>query len=101
MIIAPKDVASQVKKAISDAGVRIGEIGYVDKTGKSKLVRNGVEEELKPLFREAAYTKVKKIVGDIEPEDFNVMKQKVEKAALDAIDKKDKVVDMVRGFKGN
>lgn len=100
MIIAPKDVASQVEKAISDAGVRIGEIGYVDKTGKSKLVRNGVEEELKPLFREAAYTKVKKIVGDIEPEDFNVMKQKVEKAALDAIDKKDKVVDMVRGFKG-
>ncbi|MCE7699253.1 MAG: hypothetical protein K8E24_010720 [Methanobacterium paludis] len=48
-------------------------------------------------YREAAYTKIKKIVGDIEPEDFNTMKDKVQKAALDAIDKKDKVVDMIKG----
>lgn len=97
MIIAPEDVASKVKKAISGVGVGIDEIGYVDESGKSKLVKDGVEEELKPLFREAAYTKIKKIVGDIEPEDFEIMKEKVEKAALDAIDKKDRVVDMVRG----
>lgn len=97
MIIAPEDVASKVKKAISGVGVAIDEIGYVDESGKSKLVKDGVEEELKPLFREAAYTKIKKIVGDIEPEDFEIMKEKVEKAALDAIDKKDRVVDMVRG----
>ncbi|KAF5059160.1 hypothetical protein DSECCO2_339070 [anaerobic digester metagenome] len=97
MIIAPEDVASRVKKVISGVGVGIDEIGYVDESGKSKLVKDGVEEELKPLFREAAYTKIKKIVGDIEPEDFEVMKEKVEKAAMDAIDKKDRVVDMVRG----
>lgn len=97
MIIAPEDVASKVKKAVSGVGVAIDEIGYVDESGKSKLVKDGVEEELKPLFREAAYTKIKKIVGDIEPEDFEIMKEKVEKAALDAIDKKDRVVDMVRG----
>ena len=97
MIIAPEDVASKVKKAISGVGVGIDEIGYVDESGKSKLVKDGVEEELKPLFREAAYTKIKKIVGDIEPEDFEIMKEKVEKAAMDAIDKKDRVVDMVKG----
>lgn len=97
MIIAPKDVATEVKKVISSVGVRIDEIGYVDESGKSKLMKDGVEEELKPLFREAAYTKIKKIVGDIEPEDFNAMKDKVQKAALDAIDKKDKVVDMIKG----
>ena len=59
-------------------------------------MKDGVEEELKPLFREAAYTKIKKIVGDVQPEDFQKMKENVEKAALEAIEKKDKIVDLVR-----
>ncbi len=96
MIIAPEDVAIRVKNAISNAGVRIDEIGFVDETGKSKLIKySGKEEELKPLFREAAYTKIKKIVGDVEPEDFELMKEKVQKAANNAIKKKDKIVKTI------
>ena len=95
MIIAPEDIALQVKNAISNAGVRIDEIGFVDQSGVSKLITETGEEELKPLFREAAYTKIKKIVGDIEPENFEIMKEKVQKAALDAIKKKDKIVETI------
>jgi hydrogenase expression/formation protein len=95
MIIAPEDVASRVKSAISNAGVKINEIGFVDKTGVSKLIKETGEEELKPLFREAAYTKIKKIVGDIEPEDFDIMKDKVQKSALEAIKKKEKIVKTI------
>lgn len=95
MIIAPEDVASRVKNAISKAGVRIDEIGFVDQTGVSKLIKEAGEEELKPLFREAAYTKIKKVVGDIEPEDFQSMKEKVQKAADNAIKKKDKIVETI------
>ncbi|HEX7468634.1 MAG TPA: AIR synthase-related protein [Methanobacterium sp.] len=95
MIIAPEDVAIRVKNAISNAGVRIDEIGFVDETGKSKLIKDTGEEELKPLFREAAYTKIKKIVGDVEPEDFEHMKEKVQKAANNAIKKKDKIVKTI------
>jgi hydrogenase expression/formation protein len=96
MILAPEDIAVHVKKAISNAGVRIDEIGFVDHSGISKLIKEtGEEEELKPLFREAAYTKIKKIVGDIEPEDFESMKEKVQQAALDAIKKKDKIVKTI------
>lgn len=92
MIIAPEDIAEEVKKAISRVNVAISEIGHVDGSGKAKLIRNGTEEDIKPLFREAAYTKIKKIVGDTTPEDFDLMRQKVEEAALNAINKKDKVV---------
>jgi len=92
MIIAPEDIAEEVKKAISRVNVAISEIGHVDGSGKAKLIRNGTEEEIKPLFREAAYTKIKKIVGDTAPEDFDLMRQKVEEAAMNAINKKDKVV---------
>jgi hydrogenase expression/formation protein len=95
MIIVPEDVASRVQNAISSVGVKINEIGYVDKTGVSKLIKETGEEELKPLFREAAYTKIKKIVGDIEPEDFDLMKDKVQKAALEAIKKKEKIVNTI------
>ena len=59
MIIAPEEVALRVENAISSAGVKIKEIGYVDQTGVSKLMTETGEEELKPLFREAAYTKIK------------------------------------------
>ncbi len=96
MIIAPEDVASRVENVISSTGVKIQEIGYVDSTGVSKLIKETGEEELKPLFREAAYTKIKKIVGDIEPENFDAMKEKVEKAAIEAIKKKDKIVKTIK-----
>jgi hydrogenase expression/formation protein len=96
MIIAPEDVAEKVKKAISSVNVAISKIGYVDDSGKAKLIKDGAEEELKPLFREAAYTKIKKIVGDTEPQDFDIMRERVEKAALNAIKKKNRVVKSIR-----
>ena len=97
MIIAPEDLATRVKNVVSSAGVKINEIGVVDNSGISKLIKeDGREEELKPLFREAAYTKIKKIVGDIEPEDFDDMKEKVQRAALESIKKKDKIVKAIQ-----
>jgi hydrogenase expression/formation protein len=96
MIIAPEDIAFKVKDVISNAGVKINEIGFVDQSGVSKLIKEtGKEEELKPLFREAAYTKIKKVVGDIEPEDFDSMKEKVQNAAIEAIKKKNKIVKTI------
>ena len=97
MIIAPPTVVDAVKKAISDAGVKIMEIGKVDDTGIPRMIKeDGSVEELVPLFREAAYTKIKKLVGDTTPEDFEKMKQKVEKAACESIEKKDRVVKAIR-----
>jgi hydrogenase expression/formation protein len=96
MIIAPEHVAKHVKKVISKSGVKIDSIGNVDDTGVSRLITSHGEEELKPLFREAAYTKIKKIVGDLHPEDFVEMKAKVEDAARESIEKKDEIVAMIR-----
>ena len=96
MIIAPSGIANEIMQTVSSAGVRIGEIGYVDDSGSAKLVDDGQEDELTPLFRESAYTKIKKIVGDTEPDNFELMKDKVEKAALDAINKKANVVKNIK-----
>ena len=96
MLIVPPEIAGEVKKVISNAGVLISEIGHVTDSGSPILFKNdGSQEKLVPLFREAAYTKIKKLVGDTTPEDFEVMKQKVQKACDNAILKKEKVIKHV------
>ena len=60
------------------------------------MKEDGSTDKLVPLFREAAYTKIKKLVGDTTPEDFELMKEKVQKASDAAIAKKDKVINHIR-----
>ena len=87
-----------IKKAVGKYDVAISEIGEVNNSGEPILIKeDGSNEKLVPLFREAAYTKIKKLVGDTTPEDFEEMKEKVQKASDAAIAKKDKVIDYIRG----
>ncbi len=96
MLIVPPEIASDVTKAIKSAGVNIYEIGKVDNEGTPRLVKeDGTVDILKPLFREAAYTKIKKLKGETTPEDFEKMKEQVQKAANNSIKKKDKVIDYI------
>ena len=97
MIIAPESVSDIVKDTIRSVGVKIDEIGKVTDTGKPILIREDDEIKLEPAFREAAYTKIKKVVGETTPEDFDKMKKKVERATSKAIEKKRKVVEAIRG----
>ena len=97
MLIAPPEIVGDIKKAVAKYDVPIREIGKVDNSGEPNLIKeDGNVEKLVPLFREAAYTKVKKFVGDTTPEDFEIMKEKVQKACDESIIKKEKVVKHIR-----
>lgn len=97
MLIVPEEIVGDVKKAVSSYNVAISEIGSVNNSGEPILNKeDGSCEKLVPLFREAAYTKIKKLVGETTPEDFEFMKQKVQKACDDAITKKEKVIKHIR-----
>ena len=96
MLIVPAEIAGDVKSAVGKYDVRISQIGEVTDSGEPVLIKeDSSREKLVPLFREAAYTKIKKFVGETAPEDFEVMKEKVQKACDDAISKKEKVVDYI------
>lgn len=98
MLIAPPEIVDDVKNAVSRAGVDISEIGIVNTSGEPILIKeDGNSDKLVPLFREAAYTKIKKLVGETTPEDFEIMKEKVQKASDNAIRKKEKVINHIRG----
>lgn len=98
MLIVPPEIIDDVKNAVSRAGVDISEIGIVNTSGEPILIKeDGNSDKLVPLFREAAYTKIKKLVGETTPEDFEIMKEKVQKASDNAIRKKEKVINHIRG----
>ena len=98
MLIAPPEIVGDIKKAVGKYDVAISEIGEVNNSGEPILIKeDSTEEKLVPLFREAAYTKIKKLVGETTPEDFEEMKEKVQKASDAAIAKKDKVIEHIRG----
>ena len=97
MLIAPPEIVEDIKKAVAKYDVAISEIGEVNNSSEPILVKeDGSNEKLVPLFREAAYTKIKKLVGDTTPEDFEEMKRKVQEASDAAIAKKDKVIKHIR-----
>jgi hydrogenase expression/formation protein len=97
MLIVPPEIVGDINKAVGKYGVAISEIGEVNNSGEPILIKeDGSNEKLVPLFREAAYTKIKKLVGDTTPEDFEEMKEKVQKASDAAIAKKEKVIEYVK-----
>ena len=97
MLIAPPEIVGDIKKAVAKYDVAISEIGEVNNSGEPILIKeDSSEEKLVPLFREAAYTKIKKLVGETTPEDFEEMKEKVQRASDAAIAKKEKVIKHIR-----
>ena len=96
MLVVPPEISDEIIKVVSKVGVPITEVGEVNNTGYPNLIKeDGTQEKLVPLFREAAYTKIKKLVGDTTPEDFEIMKEKVQKASDNAISKKERVIDYI------
>jgi hydrogenase expression/formation protein len=87
MLILPQDSAAEVKAALRGVA-KVYEVGRVEVGRGAYLENSEGERELKAKFREAAYTKVKKIVGEEEPEMMAEMRRRIEEAAARAAKKK-------------
>jgi hydrogenase expression/formation protein len=91
MLVLPKDNVEKVKSVLERV-TPIFEVGFVEKgEGVTIVTKEGSEEELKPLFRESAYTKVKKVVGESSPKDLDQMSKALDNAKRETIKKKDEV----------
>ncbi|MCS4541646.1 MAG: AIR synthase-related protein [Euryarchaeota archaeon] len=106
LLIAPKSIADYVKTIIERTGIKVAEIGNVEKgPAGAILFSQNTKKELTPLFREAAYTKIKKAIGEKKPPNFEKMKKNVEKALRVALEKKDNTIAWIKAhnaekFKG-
>ncbi|MEM0202413.1 MAG: AIR synthase-related protein [Archaeoglobaceae archaeon] len=96
MIICPENVAKDVKKAVRAVNVKIEEVGWVESGEGAYVIEDNLRREIKPRFRESAYTPLKKVVGEETPRDFEEMRRKIDEAVLKAIEKKKKVLEKLR-----
>ncbi|MBE0522773.1 MAG: hypothetical protein IBX40_00310 [Methanosarcinales archaeon] len=95
LIITPPESAEAILDELKENGVSADIIGEVRKGSGARLEIDGKIIDFSPRFRESAYTPIKKLVGEVEPLDFKDMCEKIDKAALDAIKKKEKVIERI------
>jgi len=96
LIFCPQSAVEAVIKAIKDVGVLIDVIGEVVETPKQGiLLENGKPVDMTLRYRESAYTRVKQVVGETAPPDKEVLMEKVEKAAVSAIEKSEQLIQFV------
>jgi hydrogenase expression/formation protein len=96
LVIAPEEYAEDIMNTIRSADVDISIIGKVVEGTGAEVIIDGEARDFTPRFRESAYTPIKKMIGDENPRDFEEMKKAIDKAALNAIEKKRRVVEMVK-----
>ncbi len=92
LVIAPPEYADEIIRVVGTAGVPMERIGFVrEGPVVSRLIKDGVEGEFQPKFREAPYTPVKKVV-DRPGRDFDEMKKGIDRAANAARAKKERML---------
>jgi hydrogenase expression/formation protein len=96
LVIAPPEYADEILGAVRAAGIEINVIGRVEEGSGAEIFVNGECRDFAPRFRESAYTPVKKVHGEESPRDFEEMRAAIDKAALEAIEKKQKVLEKIR-----
>lgn len=97
LIIAPPEEAEAIAAAIRDVGVKVDEIGRVEEGEGAYLDIDGKRSDFSPRFREAAYTPIKKVIGQEAVRDVAEMTRKVDLAAQNAVEKKKRFVERIRG----
>jgi hydrogenase expression/formation protein len=86
LLILSEEYVEDVKKILSNAYV----VGKVEKGAGAKILGEK-ERDFTPLFRESAYTKIKKVIGESSPRNLESYKEKIAKAKELSIAKKEQV----------
>ncbi len=101
LVIAPPEYADRILETVRAAGVAIDIIGHVEEGSGAEVIIDGERRDFAPRFRESAYTPVKKVHGEENPRGFEEMRAAIDKAATEAIEKKQKVLEKIREGKKN
>jgi len=96
LIIAPEEEAEKIARIVRRAGVAIDEIGQVEEGTGARLLMDGKTSDFSPRFREAAYTPIKKAVGQDAGRNVAEMTEKVDRAAMNAVEKKRRFIEKIK-----
>ena len=96
MIFTDRKDAGLILQALAKSGIKAAEVGAV--TGRKPcLITQNHKIDLRPKYRESAYTPLKRAIGEETPADAAEMAKRVEKAAKESEKKKEQVKKIVNG----
>jgi len=99
LLILPQEYAEDVKKSLGKI-TGVYEVGRVQEgSGAKVLGPDGTERDFLPMFRESAYTPIKKLIGESPPESLKEMRERIEETARRAAGKKKRVIDFIKEAK--
>jgi hydrogenase expression/formation protein len=97
LIYCSGNVSDKIISDLKQIKINCLEIGYVDNSNKVKMVyTKDKQESILPRFRESAYTKIKQEIGENTPALKEEMEQVIEKTALNAIKKRNRIIEFIR-----
>ncbi|MHA1458507.1 MAG: AIR synthase-related protein [Promethearchaeota archaeon] len=97
LIYCSESISDQIISDLASINIKCAEIGYVDNSKQVNMIYEGeVKKSILPKFRESAYTKIKQEIGEETPEKKVEMEKKIEKAASEALKKRQKIIDHIR-----
>ncbi|NVM17838.1 MAG: hypothetical protein HWN80_08985 [Candidatus Lokiarchaeota archaeon] len=97
LIYCSESISDKIIRDLATQNIRCAEIGYVDSSNQVNMIFEGDEKKsLLPRFRESAYTKIKQEIGEETPELKVEMEKKIEKAALEALKKRQKIINYIK-----
>ncbi|MHA2289732.1 MAG: AIR synthase-related protein [Promethearchaeota archaeon] len=97
LIYCSERIVAQIVKDLAALKIKCAEIGYVDDSNKVNMIFEGEQKKsILPQFRESAYTKIKQEIGEETPETIREMEKKIEKAATEALKKRQTIIDYIK-----
>jgi len=97
LIYCSDRISEEIISDLAAINIKCAEIGYVDSSKQVNMIYEGKEKKsILPQFRESAYTKIKQEIGEDPPELKIEMEKKIEKAATEALEKRQKVIDYIK-----
>jgi len=96
LIFNPPKYSEEILSALRNAKIKSDIIGtIVEKPKGAQLISDGKTKSLQPHYREAAYTEVKKLVGEESPQNKEKLMNKTARAAQEAIEKSERIIKMI------
>lgn len=97
LIYCAESVSDKIIFDLKRKNIKCNEIGYVDDSNQVFLTYpEEKKKEILPKFRESAYTKIKQEVGEDKPELLEKMEKSIEKAAIEALEKREKIIEYIK-----
>jgi hydrogenase expression/formation protein len=97
LFVAP-EISDEIIYLVEKVGVKIHKIGKVTESQQVIFKSKTGQSIVMPRFRESAYTPIKKVIGEDDPERKNEMEQKIEDSASAALKKREKVLNFIRNL---